>query len=86
LLAQTTETSYRYVGENEQSYTFRVTATDNVGNADTDETSVETLSGVTKYYYRHVAPYRPSLASLRTIAWAARPLGNLDQRLVLPGY
>jgi hypothetical protein len=26
LLAQT-ETSYRYVGENEQSYTFRITAT-----------------------------------------------------------
>jgi hypothetical protein len=51
LLAQTTDTSYRYVGENEQSYTFRVTATDNVGNADTGDTSVTTLSGVTKYYY-----------------------------------
>jgi hypothetical protein len=49
----TLQTSASFVGEKDQSYTFRVRATDNVDNTSAwVESGSVTVSAVTKYYYR----------------------------------
>jgi len=48
-LLDTLDTEATFVGEAGHSYTFRVTATDQVGNVGQDEASVEEYS-ITKYY------------------------------------
>jgi hypothetical protein len=60
-LVETTDTSDTYDGEPGHTYTFRVTATDNVGNEGRDEAEAR-VAAVTKYYYfggRRVAMRSP---------------------------
>jgi hypothetical protein len=45
------DTSCTYPVNLAQRYTFRVTATDSVGNVGQGETSILTPNAVTKYYY-----------------------------------
>jgi RHS repeat-associated protein len=62
LLADAQDTSYNYPADYAHRYTFRVTATDNVGNEGQDEASTITPNAVTKYYYfggQRVAVRRP---------------------------
>jgi hypothetical protein len=50
-LTHTPQTEAPFVGERDQSYFFRVQATDNVNNASAwVETGPVTMSAVTKYY------------------------------------
>jgi hypothetical protein len=51
-LAHTSQTEAPFVGERDQSYYFRVQATDNVNNPSAwVEAGPVTVSAVTKYYY-----------------------------------
>jgi RHS repeat-associated protein len=50
LLTNTQSTSYQYTGQPGHRYTFRVTATDNVGNEGQGEADTR-VAAVTKYYY-----------------------------------
>jgi RHS repeat-associated protein len=50
LLTNTQSTSYQYTGQPGHRYTFRVTATDHVGNVGEDEAETR-VAAVTKYYY-----------------------------------
>jgi hypothetical protein len=51
-LTATTETSAQFIGQQDESYTFRVRASDNVGNESAwVESASTTVDAVTKYYH-----------------------------------
>jgi RHS repeat-associated protein len=51
-LTNTTTTNAQFIGQQDESYTFRVQATDNVGNVSAwQESTAVTIDAITKYYH-----------------------------------